>query len=535
MSSAGLDYFANLNKYKGEATASMDTYRNHALEKVREGNKGVQEKIDAVQKAGLGVSALGIAMKSINKQIPKSWLKYDAGDGKGYNFGEKGNHLHSTQMEKGGGDGLHYEVPEENFNSPRQPRPGDRMRSAINQEPEGIYERLTEPTNLDSNVSSQIPDTDAETNVDVASPRATQIQGDEAETNIDLASPRVDSADVEPNVINDTQTYQARGGDESGAGRSENVMSEDQARQFTQQDSIYEEGIDSEIQKQPVQSLEESRNKIQANAEEDILGDELQPAQIADDLQPSVRQNGVMIEPEGSGVNLVDRRVVGADEYPSFLEVKGGADPTQPIHPTKNPGGFANKGGEMPTQVSDVQPAIDARLKAENQGKLDSLTDGATEAEDLLDKNKGGSAISAEDQGKLDSLTDGATEAEDLLEKNKTAVGEGVEKGAVAGEGSGEAGGLAGDVAGDLAGDALLGEAGGEEAVAVGIDAAGMASGVGEAVGAALLLGSLAYELSQSSVMKGKESAAEQAMPTQAASYGGADIQSSGSTGRGIV
>ena len=530
MSSAGLDYFANLNKYKGEATASMDTYRNHALEKVRESNKGVQEKIDAVQKAGLGVSALGIAMKSINKQIPKSWLKYDAGDGKGYNFQGGGNHLHSTQMEKGGGDGLHYEVPEENFNSPRQPRPGDRMRSAINQEPEGIYERLTEPTNLDSNVSSQIPDTDAETNVDVASPRATQIQGDEAETNIDLASPRVDSADVEPNVINDTQTYQARGGDESGAGRSENVMSEDQARQFTQQDSIYEEGIDDEIQKQPVQSLEESRNKIRANAEEDILGDELQPAQIADDLQPSVRQNGVMIEPEGSGVNLVDRRVVGADEYPSFLEVKGGADPTQPIHPTKNPGGFANKGGEMPTQVSDVQPAIDARLKAankggsaisaEDQGKLDSLTDGATKAEN---------------QAKLDSLTDGATEAEDLLAKNKSAVGEGVEKSAVAGEGSGEAGGLAGDVAGDLAGDALLGEAGGEEAVAVGIDAAGMASGVGEAVGAALLLGSLAYELSQSSVMKGKESAAEQAMPTQAASYGGADIQSSGSTGRGIV
>ena len=538
MSSAGIDYFDNLNKYKGEATASMDTYKQHALEKVREGNKAISEKIDAVQKAGLGISALGMATKSINKQIPKSWLQVSE-KSSGYNFQEIHDSLHSKQMSKGGGDGLHYEVPEENFNSPRQARPGDRMRGAVEPEgtkPEGIYERLTEPTNLDSNVSSQIPDTDAETNVDVASPRATQIQGDEAETNIDLASPRVDSADVEPNVIDDRQTYQARGGDESGAGRSENVMSEDQARQFTQQDSIYEEGIDSEIQ-QPVQSLEESRNKIQANAEEDILGDELQPAQIADDLQPSVRQNGVMIEPEGSGVNLVDRRVVGADEYPSFLEVKGGADPTQPIHPTKNPGGFANKGGEMPTKVSDVQPASTSDRIAVGSNRPYGSAQGVDTSmrPPTPTGNKGGSAISAEDQGKLDSLTDGATEAEDLLEKNKTAVGEGVEKGAVAGEGSGEAGGLAGDVAGDLAGDALLGEAGGEEAVAVGIDAAGMASGVGEAVGAALLLGSLAYELSQSSVMKGKESAAEQAMPTQAASYGGADIQSSGSSGRGIV
>lgn len=518
MSSAGLDYFANLNKYKGEATASMDTYRNHALEKVKEKNKGVQEKIDAVQKAGLGVSALGIAMKSINKQIPKEWLNYDSGNVEGYNFQGGGNHLHSTQMKKGGGDGLHYEVPEENFNSSRQPRPGDRMRSAIEPE-EGIYERLTEPTNLDSNVSSQIPDTDAETNVDVASPRATQVQGEQAETNIDLASPRVDTADVEPNSVDvgdgfTQQTYQARGGSETGAGPSENVMTEDQARQFTQEDNtIYEDAIDSEIQVGEESEIQPavgpSRQPGPVDVENRIAGDiqepyQTQPSRPFDvgDIQDYSNQ---IQESKGSGVNLVDRRIVRGKEYPSFLEEKAGADPTQPIHPTKNPGGVANKGGSPPQSVAEVQ-------------------------------NSGGSAITAEDQAKLDQLTDGATEAENLLQQDKDAVGEVAGKeSAVAGEGAGESGGIAGDVAGDLAGDALMGEAGGEEAVAVGIDAAGMASGVGEAVGAALLLGSLAYELSQSSVMKGKEDTAEKAMPTQAASYGGADIQSTGATGRGIV
>ena len=443
MSSAGIDYFDNLNKYKSEATASMDTYKQHALEKVKEGNKAISEKIDAVQKAGLGISALGMATKSINKQIPKSWLQVSE-KSSGYNFQEIHDSLHSKQMSKGGGDGLHYEVPEENFNSPRQARPGDRMRGAVEPEgtkPQGIYERLTEPTNLDSNVSSKIPDTDAETNVDVANQRATltQAQGGEAETNIDLASPRVDNADVEPNVINDTQAT------EEGL-----VGDEDQVRQFTQQDSIYDEGIDSEIQKQPVQSLEESRNKIQANAEEDILGDEIQPAQIADG----------------------DRIAVGSSR--PYGSMQGVDTSMRPPTPTGN---------------------------------------------------KGGSAISAEDQGKLDSLTDGATEAEDLLEQSKTSSS--VEKTV---EGGAE------ETFENVSKDSLMGaEGAGEEAVAVGIDSVGMASGVGEAVGATLLLGSLAYELATSSDMKSAEKQAMGAMPTQAASYGGADITESSSSGRGIV
>ncbi len=427
MSSAGIDYFDNLNKYKGEATASMDTYKQHALEKVQEGNKGIKEKVDAAQKAGLGISALGMATKSINKQIPKSWLQVSE-KSSGYNFQEVHNSLHSKQMSKGGGDGLHYEVPEENFNSPRQARPGDRMRSAIEpeQEEEGIYERLTEPTDLDSNVSSQIPDTDAETNIDVASPRATQIQGGEAETNIDLASPRVDTADVEPNVIAEQQTYQARGGDESGAGQSANVMTEERARQFTQEDNtIYQDTIDSEIQ-----------------GEED----------------------------------------------------------------------------------SEIQPATGASRKPV-----------PVDAEDRIvqTENAGGSALRADDQAKLDSLTDGATEAENLLQQDKDAV-------ASAGE-SGKSGDIAVEGAEEgfenVTQDALLGAEGGagEEALAVGIDTVGMASGVGEAVGATLLLGSLAYELSTSSSMKTAEQKARDAMPTQSASYGGADIQSSGATGRGIV
>jgi len=439
MSSAGIDYFDNLNKYKGEATASMDTYKQHALEKVQEGNKGIKEKVDAAQKAGLGISALGMATKSINKQIPKSWLQVSE-KSSGYNFQEIHDSLHSKQMSKGGGDGLHYEVPEENFNSPRQARPGDRMRGAVEPEPEGIYERLTEPTNLDSNVSSQIPDTDAETNIDVANPRATQTQGGEAETNIDLASPRVDSADVEPNVIDDTQAT------EEGL-----VGDEDQARQFTQQDSIYDEGIDSEIQKQPVQSLEESTNKIQANAQQDILDDEIQPAQVADG----------------------DRIAVGSSR--PYGSAQGVDTSMRPPTPTGNRGGSA--------------------LRADDQAKLDSLTDGATEAEDLLEQSKTSSSLEKTVEG-------GAEEGFENVTK-----------------------------------DALLGAEGGagEEAVAVGIDSVGMASGVGEAVGATLLLGSLAYELSTSSSMKTAEEKARDAMPTQAASYGGADIQSSGATGRGIV
>ena len=439
MSSAGIDYFDNLNKYKGEATASMDTYKQHALEKVQEGNKGIKEKVDAAQKAGLGISALGMATKSINKQIPKSWLQVSE-KSSGYNFQEIHDSLHSKQMSKGGGDGLHYEVPEENFNSPRQARPGDRMRGAVEPEPEGIYERLTEPTNLDSNVSSQIPDTDAETNIDVANPRATQTQGGEAETNIDLASPRVDSADVEPNVIDDTQAT------EEGL-----VGDEDQARLFTQQDSIYDEGIDSEIQKQPVQSLEESTNKIQANAQQDILDDEIQPAQVADG----------------------DRIAVGSSR--PYGSAQGVDTSMRPPTPTGNRGGSA--------------------LRADDQAKLDSLTDGATEAEDLLEQSKTSSSLEKTVEG-------GAEEGFENVTK-----------------------------------DALLGAEGGagEEAVAVGIDSVGMASGVGEAVGATLLLGSLAYELSTSSSMKTAEEKARDAMPTQAASYGGADIQSSGATGRGIV
>ena len=439
MSSAGIDYFDNLNKYKGEATASMDTYKQHALEKVQEGNKGIKEKVDAAQKAGLGISALGMATKSINKQIPKSWLQVSE-KSSGYNFQEIHDSLHSKQMSKGGGDGLHYEVPEENFNSPRQARPGDRMRGAVEPEPEGIYERLTEPTNLDSNVSSQIPDTDAETNIDVANPRATQTQGGEAETNIDLASPRVDNADVEPNVIDDTQAT------EEGL-----VGDEDQARQFTQQDSIYDEGIDSEIQKQPVQSLEESTNKIQANAQQDILDDEIQPAQVADG----------------------DRIAVGSSR--PYGSAQGVDTSMRPPTPTGNRGGSA--------------------LRADDQAKLDSLTDGATEAEDLLEQSKTSSSLEKTVEG-------GAEEGFENVTK-----------------------------------DALLGAEGGagEEAVAVGIDSVGMASGVGEAVGATLLLGSLAYELSTSSSMKTAEEKARDAMPTQAASYGGADIQSSGATGRGIV
>ena len=437
MSSAGIDYFDNLNKYKGEATASMDTYKQHALEKIREGNKGIKDKIDAVQKAGLGISALGMATKSINKQIPKSWLGGEKSSG--YNFQEVHDSLHSKQMSKGGGDGLHYEVPEENFNSPRQARPGDRMRSAIEPEPEGIYERLTEPTNLDSNVSSKIPDTDAETNIDVANPRATQTQGGEAETNIDLASPRVDSADVEPNVIDDTQaTEQGLVGDE------------DQVRQSTQQDSIYEEGIDSEIQ-QPVQSLEESRNKIQANAQQDILDDEIQPAQVADG----------------------DRIAVGSSR--PYGSAQGVDTSMRPPTPTGNRGGSA--------------------LRADDQAKLDSLTDGATEAEDLLEQSKTSSSVEKTVEGGAEEGFENVTQ------------------------------------------DALLGAEGGagEEAVAVGIDSVGMASGIGEAVGATLLLGSLAYELSTSSSMKTAEEKARDSMPTQASSYGGADIQSSGASGRGIV
>ncbi len=457
MSSAGLDYFANLNKYKGEATASMDTYRNHALEKVKEKNKGVQEKIDAVQKAGLGVSALGIAMKSINKQIPKEWLNYDAGNTKGYNFQDRGNHLHSTQMEKGGGDGLHYEVPEENFNSSRQPRPGDRMRSAIEpepttsvsvNEPQGIYERLTDAQDIDSKVSSTpLKGIEEETSIDdaVGDAQVDRLTQVENQAQADLDQERVErltqienAGDVEPNVIDEQQTYQPRGGSETGAGASENVMTEERARQFTQGDNtIYSDNIDSEIQ-----AGEES---------------EIQPA-------------------------------VGASRKPEPVDVEN------------------RIAGD--TNATDVQ-------------------------------NAGGSAITAEDQAKLDQLTDGATEAEDLLQQDKDAVGEVAGKqsataGESVGEGAGESGGIAGDIAGET-GDALLAEGGGEEAVAVGIDVAGMASGVGEAVGAALLLGSLAYELSQSSVMKGKEDTAEKAMPTQAASYGGADIQSSGATGRSIV
>ena len=441
MSSAGIDYFDNLNKYKGEATASMDTYKQHALEKVKEGNKAISEKIDAVQKAGLGISALGMATKSINKQIPKSWLQVSE-KSSGYNFQEIHDSLHSKQMSKGGGDGLHYEVPEENFNSPRQARPGDRMRGAIEPEatkPEGIYERLTEPTNLDSNVSSKIPDTDAETNIDVANPRATQTQGGEAETNIDLASPTVDSADVEPNVIDDTQAT------EEGL-----VGDEDQVRQFTKQDSIYDEGIDSEIQKQPVQSLEESRNKIQANAEEDILGDEIQPAQIADG----------------------DRIAVGSSR--PYGSMQGVDTSMRPPTPTGN---------------------------------------------------KGGSAISAEDQSMFNRLESGSQRAENLLEQSKTSSS--VEKTV---EGGAE------ETFENVSKDSLMGaEGAGEEAVAVGIDSVGMASGVGEAVGATLLLGSLAYELATSSDMKSAEKQAMGAMPTQAASYGGADITESSSSGRGIV
>ena len=478
MSSAGIDYFDNLNKYKSEATASMDTYKQHALEKVKEGNKAISEKIDAVQKAGLGISALGMATKSINKQIPKSWLQVSE-KSSGYNFQEIHDSLHSTQMEKGGGDGLHYEVPEENFNSPRQPRPGDRMRSAIEPEPEGIYERLTEPTNLDSNVSSKIPDTDAETNVDVANQRATltQAQGGEAETNIDLASPRVDNADVEPNVINDTQAT------EEGL-----VGDEDQVRQFTQQDSIYDEGIDSEIQKQPVQSLEESRNKIQANAEEDILGDEIQPAQIADG----------------------DRIAVGSSR--PYGSMQGVDTSMRPPTPT------GNKGGSV---LAEDRPAVGSSRPYGSMQGVDTSMRPPTPT-----GNKGGSAISAEDQGKLDSLTDGATEAEDLLEQSKTSSS--VEKTV---EGGAEEGFE------NVTKDALLGAEGGagEEAVAVGIDSVGMASGVGEAVGATLLLGSLAYELATSSDMKSAEKQAMDAMPTQAASYGGADITESSSSGRGIV
>ncbi len=451
MSSAGLDYFANLNKYKGEATASMDTYRNHALEKVKEANKGVQEKIDAVQKAGLGVSALGIAMKSINKQIPKDWLNYDAGNLEGYNFQGGGNHLHSTQMQKGGGDGLHYEVPEENFNSSRQPRPGDRMRSAIEpeptnsfatNEPQGIYERLTDAQDMDSKVSSTpLKGIEEETSIDdaVGDAQVDRLTQVENQAQADLDQERVErltqienAGDVEPNVISEQQTYQPRGGSETGAGASENVMTNEQARQFTQGDNtIYEDAIDSEIQPTAQQAEEES---------------EIQPA-------------------------------IGPDRKPEPVDTQ-----------------------------TDIQ-------------------------------NAGGSAITSEDQAKLDQPTDGATEAEDLLQKDKDAVGEvagGEQADVGAGEGTGEGGGIAGDIAGET-GDALLAEGGGEEAVAVGIDAAGMVSGVGEAVGAALLLGSLAYELSQSSVMKGKEDTAEKAMPTQAASYGGADIQSSGATGRGIV
>ena len=515
MSSAGIDYFDNLNKYKGEATASMETYKQHALEKVQEGNKGIKEKIDAAQKAGLGISALGMATKSINKQIPKSWLQVSE-KSSGYNFQEIHNSLHSKQMSKGGGDGLHYEVPEENFNSPRQARPGDRMRSAIEPEQEGIYERLTEPTDLDSNVSSQIPDTDAETNIDVASPRATQVQGGEAETNIDLASPRVDTADVEPNRVDvgdgfTQQTYQAQGGDESGAGQSANVMTEERARQFTQADNtIYEDAIDSEIQVGEESEIQPAvgpsrqpgpvdvQNRIAGDIQEPAVGQPGRPFDVGD-IQDYSNQ---IQETKGSGVNLVDRRIVAGEEYPSFLEAKAGADPSQPIHPTKNPGGVANKGGPPPQTVEDVQ-------------------------------NSGGSALRADDQAKLDSLTDGATEAENLLQQDKDAV-------ANTGE-SGESGGVAVEGAEEgfetVTQDALLGAEGGagEEALAVGIDSVGMASGVGEAVGATLLLGSLAYELSTSSSMKTAEEKAREAMPTQAASYGGADIASSGATGRGIV
>lgn len=417
---AGIDYFDNLNKYKSEATASMDTYRNHAVEKVKESNKAISDKIDQVQKAGLGLSSLGMAVKSINKQIPKEWLEFQD-ETQGYNFGD--SHLHSKQMTKGGGDGLDYEVPSENFNNIRQPRPGDRMRSAIEPETsEGIYERLTEPTSVDTNVSSTpAQGIEEETNVDVQ--RLTEIENQSQE---DLDAERIQkltavesAGDVEPNIVEGQQTYSARGGSEAGAGASSEVMTAEEASRFTQ-DPI-----------PTLQSIEESKNIQRLNA----------IADAEDEIKPAPQQ-----------------------------------DKPKPIY----------------------QDTIDSEIDKDNTG---------------------GSALDQEAQEQRDEITEETTQ-----ETQSTSVEPKAEE---AGEGFEE-----------ITSDALLGaEEGtaGEEAVAVGLDAVGMASGVGEAVGATLLLGSLAYELSQSSKMKSAEKEAQEETPTQVASYGGANIQETGSSSRGIV
>ena len=75
MGLSGADYFENIGKYRSEAEGQMNMYRSNALEQLQDNNNKITKQIEAVQKAGAGITALGMATKTLSKKLPQSMFE----------------------------------------------------------------------------------------------------------------------------------------------------------------------------------------------------------------------------------------------------------------------------------------------------------------------------------------------------------------------------------------------------------------------------------------------------------------------------
>ena len=84
------DYFSNIAQYRDTASQQMDRYRENAIEKYLKGQGRVGEKIGQIQKAGAGITALGMASKSISDHLPSTSFQGVGG------FGERASSINEV-------------------------------------------------------------------------------------------------------------------------------------------------------------------------------------------------------------------------------------------------------------------------------------------------------------------------------------------------------------------------------------------------------------------------------------------------------
>ncbi len=75
MSLSGADYFENIGRYRDDAENQLSMYRQNSLEQLQASSGKVQKQIEEVQKAGAGITALGMATKTLSKKLPTSMFK----------------------------------------------------------------------------------------------------------------------------------------------------------------------------------------------------------------------------------------------------------------------------------------------------------------------------------------------------------------------------------------------------------------------------------------------------------------------------